>query len=140
MDIRRLTVSCIAAATILLGVALPAVQTPAVRAVDEQALREYTGVYQWGQDEFVYLQLWRRIQRVRQARSAGLRSMNPARFGRCIRPIAISFFAGPGVAVSTAIESRIEFQRDAAGKIISLTWQREGAASTARAARRDREA
>jgi hypothetical protein len=37
------------------------------------------------------------------------------------------FLAGPGAAVATAIESRIDFQRDGAGKIISLTWRREGA-------------
>jgi pimeloyl-ACP methyl ester carboxylesterase len=44
------------------------------------------------------------------------------------------FFAGPGIAVPESIESRIVFERDAAGKIVSLTWQREGMA--ARAARR----
>ena len=37
------------------------------------------------------------------------------------------FFAGPGAAVATAIESTIDFQRDGVGKIISLTWQRDGA-------------
>jgi len=38
------------------------------------------------------------------------------------------FFAGPGMTVATAIESRIAFQRDAQGRIVSLTWQREGGA------------
>src|SRR5207302_942089 len=38
------------------------------------------------------------------------------------------FFAGPGVAVPASIESRVEFRRDATGRISSLTWQREGAA------------
>ena len=38
------------------------------------------------------------------------------------------FFAGPGAAVPTAIESRIEFQRDGSGALTSLTWQRGGAA------------
>jgi hypothetical protein len=33
-------------------------QPPAVRAVDESGLREYTGVYQWQPDAFAYLQLW----------------------------------------------------------------------------------
>ena len=32
------------------------------------------------------------------------------------------------MAVSTSVESRIEFQRDGTGKITSLTWQRDGAA------------
>ena len=38
----------VAAIAVLLGVmvAHPALQTPAVRPVDEQALREYAGVYQ----------------------------------------------------------------------------------------------
>src|SRR5205814_3234229 len=38
------------------------------------------------------------------------------------------FFAGPGAAVSTAVESRIEFQRDGTGKITSLIWRRDRAA------------
>jgi uncharacterized protein len=37
------------------------------------------------------------------------------------------FFAGPGAAVRTSIESRVEFQRDGTGKIVALTWQRDGA-------------
>src|SRR5262249_38310684 len=37
------------------------------------------------------------------------------------------FFAGPGAAVPTSIESRVEFQRDGVGKIKSLTWRRGGA-------------
>ena len=44
------------------------------------------------------------------------------------------FFAGPGAAVSTSVESQIEFQRDNMGKIVSLRWRRADAAP--RAARR----
>jgi hypothetical protein len=33
-------------------------QAPTVRALDEKVLREYAGVYRWGADAFVYLQLW----------------------------------------------------------------------------------
>jgi len=40
---------------------LVALQRPAVRAVDERALREYAGVYRWGPDSFVYLQTWTEI-------------------------------------------------------------------------------
>jgi pimeloyl-ACP methyl ester carboxylesterase len=54
------------------------------------------------------------------------RLMNLVRFALCIRPI-MSVFAGPGAAVSTAIESLVDFQRNGAGKIISLTWRRDGA-------------
>src|SRR6187401_2382290 len=47
-------------ATVLLGAAitLRALQNPVVTPVDEKVLREYTGVYQWGPDAFVYLQMW----------------------------------------------------------------------------------
>jgi hypothetical protein len=44
------------------------------------------------------------------------------------------FFAGPGAAVSNAVESRIEFQRDSHSKVKSLTWRRDDAAP--RSARR----
>ena len=48
------------AATVLLGtmMALAALQSPTVRAVDEKVLREYAGVYQSAPNAFVYLQLW----------------------------------------------------------------------------------
>ncbi len=39
-------------------VAISARQAPVVRALDEAALREHTGVYQWGPNAFVYLQMW----------------------------------------------------------------------------------
>jgi hypothetical protein len=47
-------------ATILLGhtTAVSAPQPPAVRAFDERVLREYTGVYRWERNAFVYLQMW----------------------------------------------------------------------------------
>ena len=39
-------------------IAISARQAPVVPPVDERALREYTGVYQWGPNAFVYLQMW----------------------------------------------------------------------------------
>jgi pimeloyl-ACP methyl ester carboxylesterase len=42
------------------------------------------------------------------------------------------FFAGPGAAVPSSIESRVEFRRDAAGKIRSLEWRREASARVGR--------
>ena len=62
------------------------------------------------------------------------RSTKTANYGRSIPPNVDRFFAGPGAAVPTAVESRIEVQRDGQGKIASLTWSREG--SPARTARR----
>jgi pimeloyl-ACP methyl ester carboxylesterase len=115
-------------ATVLLGttVALLA-QPPAVRVVDEKVLREYTGVYRWEPNAFVYLQLWNEFvgfdkpsQLVAFDESGEVRTLYPTDRDQ--------FFAGPGMAVSTSIESRIEFQRDGTGRIASLTWNREGAA------------
>jgi pimeloyl-ACP methyl ester carboxylesterase len=93
-------------------------------------LREYVGTYQWGPDAFLYLQLWGELTGSNQItafdESGEVRTLYPTDRDR--------FFAGPGAGLATAIESRIDFQRDAGGKITSLTWQREGA--TPRIARR----
>jgi pimeloyl-ACP methyl ester carboxylesterase/SAM-dependent methyltransferase len=95
-------------------------------ATDEQTLREHAGVYQWAPNAFVYLQLWNEFvgfdkpaQLVAFGESGQVRTLYPTERDR--------FVAGPGMALSTPIESRIEFVRDAAGKIVSLTWTREGA-------------
>lgn len=123
-------------ATVLLGAAitLRALQNPVVTPVDEKVLREYTGVYQWGPDAFVYLQMWDEFSGFGKPRelvafdeSGEVRTLYPTNRDQ--------FFAGPGAAVPTSVESRIEFQRDLTGKIVSLTWRREGAAAT-RTARR----
>jgi hypothetical protein len=116
------------AATALLVVVTggPAVQSPAVRALDEQVLREYTGVYRWDANAFVYLQMWDEF--------SGFGKPNLVAFDesgevRTLYPTdRDQFFAGPGAAVPASIESRVGFQRDRTGKIISVTWQRDGAA------------
>ena len=38
--------------------AISARKTPIVQQADEKALREYSGVYQWGPNAFVYLPMW----------------------------------------------------------------------------------
>ena len=92
---------------VLLGgiVALWTPQTPAVRPVDERVLREYAGVYQWQQNSFLYLQIWSEFsgknQLVAFDESGEVRTLFPTDDGR--------FFAGPGAAVTTAVESRVEF-------------------------------
>jgi pimeloyl-ACP methyl ester carboxylesterase len=113
--------------------ALLQLQAPAVRSVDEKALREYAGVYQWGPNSFVYLQLWNEFtgydkpsQLVACDESGEVRTLYPTDRDR--------FFTGPGAAVSSTVESRVEFERGAGGRITGLTWRREGAA--ARTARR----
>ena len=112
-------------ATIIVGTILArsALQTPAIRSVDESVLREYAGVYQWDTKAFVYLQMWSEFSATHQLgafdESGELRALYPTDRDR--------FFTGPGAAVSGSIESRVEFQRDARGRIASLAWQRESA-------------
>jgi len=105
-------------------------QAPAVRSVDERILRGYAGVYQWESNAFLYIQMWSEFtgknQLVAFDESGEVRTLYPIDDGR--------FSAGPGAAVPTAIESRIDFQRNGQGKLISLTW-RKGDASP-RTARR----
>lgn len=122
-------------ATVLSGtmIALSGLQTPAVRETDEKVLREYTGVYRWEPNAFVYLQLWNEFTGF--DKPSQLVSFDESGEVRTLYPIdRDQFFAGPGMAVSGSIESRIEFQRDGNGKIISLDWRRNGAAP--RSARR----
>jgi pimeloyl-ACP methyl ester carboxylesterase len=105
-------------------------QSPAIRTVDEASLREYAGIYQWDRNAFLYLQMWSELAGTNQLvafdENGELRTLYPTERDR--------FFAGPGAAVPRAVESRIEVQRDAQGKIVSLSWSREG--SPARTARR----
>jgi len=99
--------------------AVSARQTPIVQSVDEKALREYTGVYQWGPDAFLYLQMWDEFsgfgkpQLVAFDESGDVRTLYPSDSNQ--------FFAGPGAALSASMESRIAFQRNSASQIVSLT-------------------
>jgi len=104
-------------------------QAPAVRSVDERILANYTGVYQWEPNAFLYIQMWSEFTGKNQ-----LVAFDESGEVRTLYPIADDrFFAGPGAAVPTAIESRIDFQRNGQGKLISLTWQRgEASPRTAR--------
>jgi uncharacterized protein len=135
MTKKPLCLSFAGIATVLVGaaIALRALQSPVVTPVDEKVLREYTGVYQWGPDAFVYLQMWDEFtgfgkpkELVAFDESGEVRTLYPTNRDQ--------FFAGPGMAVPTSAESQIEFQRDVTGKITSLTWRREGAGT--RTARR----
>ena len=97
---------------------------------------EYVGVYQWEPNAFVYLQMWNEFTGTNQLvafdESGEVRTLYPTDRDR--------FFAGPGAAVSAVDRvPRSSFNATPTGKIVSLTWQREGAGSTYRAARRDRE-
>jgi pimeloyl-ACP methyl ester carboxylesterase len=120
---RRLTVTAVIVSATLLGavIAQSPVQIPQVRSLDEPTLREYAGAYQWEKDGFLYLQMWGEFSGSPQLgafdESGEVRALYPTDRDR--------FFAGPGLAVASSIESRIEFQRDGAGRSASLTWLRE---------------
>jgi dienelactone hydrolase len=98
-------------------------QVPVVQQIDEATLRQYAGVYQWSSDAFVYLQLWTEFtgtpQLVAFDESGDVRTLYAIGRDR--------FFAGPGAALATAVESNVQFTRDAAGAIVAITWQRGSA-------------
>jgi uncharacterized protein len=122
---RKLIAQTVAAVVLAdIGAISAAAQAPTVSAVDEKLLREYTGVYQWERNAFVYLQMWDEFSGFGKPK---LVSFDESGEVRTLYPTdRDKFFAGPGAAVPTSIESRVDFQRDVAGKITSLTWRREG--------------
>ncbi|MFL5483242.1 MAG: alpha/beta hydrolase family protein [Gemmatimonadaceae bacterium] len=127
----RSTLRAVSAALIIASpVGCSAQQSSAGRLLDENALREYAGIYQWSSDSFVYLQPWAELtgknQLVAFDESGDVRTLFPTDRDR--------FFAGPAAADSSAVQSRIEFHRDSSGKISALIWRREG--DTARVAQR----
>lgn len=113
----------------IIGVALATLTTPAtaqlpsVADVPEKVLRQYAGTYQWDRSHYLYLQLWTELsgknQLVAFDESGEVRTLYPIDRDR--------FFAGPAAAKPAAVESRIDFQRDRAGRISRLTWRRDGA-------------
>jgi dienelactone hydrolase len=113
----------IAAACVGASIAAGFSQAPVVRVLEEAVLRDYAGVYRFGPDAFLYLQLWNELAGTNQLvafdESGEVRTLYPTGPGR--------FFAGPGAAVSSSIQSQVVFQRGPDGRIASLTWTREGA-------------
>ena len=112
-----------------------AFQAPTVRALDERALREYVGVYQWDANAFLYLQLWNEFtgfanpgQLVAFDESGDVRTLYPT-------PDDDRFFAGPGAADPSKMASRVEFQRDSTGKLVCVVVAACRHASTDRPAR-----
>ncbi|HJU73996.1 MAG TPA: alpha/beta fold hydrolase [Gemmatimonadaceae bacterium] len=99
-------------------------QTAERRAVDEPALREYAGVYQWQPNAYVYLQLWNELSGSNQ-----LVAFDEAGDVRTLyQKDRDQFLTGQRAAVAEPVESRIVFQRDSTGRIASLSWQRGDAA------------
>ncbi len=98
--------------------------------LDQSALRQYDGAYQFGPDHYIYLQMWNELsgtdELVAFHERGEVRTLYPTNRD--------AFFAGPGAALPVSVESRISFQRDTSGAITSLTWQR--GAGAPRVARR----
>ena len=110
--------------TVLLGALLSrSLQGPTIHPLNDATLREYAGVYQWAPNAFLYLQSWSELtgttQLVALDESGEVRALYPSDSDR--------FFAGPGAALTTPVQSRVEFQRDAGGNITSLRWDRQSA-------------
>ena len=95
-------------------------QPPRVVAVDESKLREYVGAYEWPEGSFLYIQLWSEFTGTNQ-----LVGFDESGEARALHPSGPDqFFAGPGVGIATAVESRLEFRRDGAGRMMSVVWRR----------------
>jgi pimeloyl-ACP methyl ester carboxylesterase len=110
--------------SVILGswTAVSAPQAPTSKPVDEKVLREYTGVYRWQHNAFLYLQMWDEFSGF--GKPAQLVAFDESGEVRTLYPVdRDKFFAGPGAAVSTSIESQVEFQRDRAGNIALLKWR-----------------
>src|SRR5436190_23550132 len=120
---RTMIVATIAAVLLGTRIECSMSQTASEHAPDEKVLSEYCGTYRWQPGGFLYLQVWNEFTGANQLvafdESGEVRTLYPTNRDQ--------FFAGPGAAVQAPIQSRIEFQRDATGKITSLRWQRENA-------------
>ena len=123
---RRTPVIGAAVTIALVGVVLarPGFQSPTVRDTDDRVLREYTGVYSWDANAFVYLQLWNEFsgfdkpgQLVAFDESGDVRVLYPTGDDQ--------FFAGPGVAVSAPRPPRSVASRRG-GRISLDRWSVEG--------------
>ena len=120
----------LAAAALALIPGAGCIQSQRGGATESAQLHDYAGAYVWEESGFLYLQPWSELtassQLVAFDENGDVRALTLAGRDR--------FTAGPAAGVASPVESRIEFRRDAAGRVISLTWEKEG--SPARAARR----
>ena len=124
--VSRVAGSSYAAALLAIPVALCS-QTPSATARDSANLHEYAGAYRWDRDSgFVYFQPWAEFTGSRQLVAIDERGEARALFpaGRDV------FTAGSAVGRATPMESRLEFQRDASGRVASVVWRRSGVTRT----------
>src|SRR4051794_33208854 len=108
MESSRPMAGVLAALFVGASIAIAAGQAPTILQIDEPGLREYAGVYRWGPDAFVYLQLWDEFSGFGKPRE--LVAFDESGEIRTLYPIGRDqFFTGPGMAISTAVESRVAF-------------------------------
>jgi uncharacterized protein len=104
--------------------AVLALQTTTTPTLDAQVFRDYAGAYEWKQGGFIYLQPWSELtgknDLVAFDEAGDVRVLYPADRDR--------FTAGRAAAVPTPVESEVAFERDRTGKVVSLSWSRNGAA------------
>jgi uncharacterized protein len=116
MDLRILSVSAVIGACSVAAFG----QHEAAEMTQNSELREFTGTYQSGPNAYLYMQIWNELsgapQLVAFDESGTVRSLYPEGNGR--------FVAGTKAGVRDPVESTIQFERDADGKITSLTWQK----------------
>jgi hypothetical protein len=103
---RRLAIG-VTVAAVLAGAALTRsfFQAPRSLQLDETALHEYGGVYQWGPNAFIYLQLWNEVTPTRQLvafdESGEVRALYATDRDR--------FFAGPVLLSRTQLNPESSF-------------------------------
>ena len=129
--LRAATRKMFSVALLCTSIAISLSQVAPPSAIDDQSLRKYVGTYEWGPNHLVYLQTWSEFtgknDLVAFDDCGEVRTLFPAEGGR--------FVTGPGAGIPDPVESRIEFSRDASGRIVSLSWQRGN--SGVRTAHRD---
>jgi hypothetical protein len=104
--------------------AASAFQLTRLLALDQSALRQYDGAYQFGPDDYIYLQMWNELSGTDE-----LVAFDERGEVRTLYPTdRDDFFSGPGAALPVSVESRVSFQRDPYGTITSLTWRQGGGA------------
>ena len=116
----RIAVVVTVAAALVGTTLVDVLQRPVVRPLDDEALREYVGVYRWDDDTLLYLQLLSEF-----TGANALTAIRDTGEVRVLFPTGRdTFFTGPGAAVAESVESRVTFQRHETGELRSLTWQR----------------
>ena len=120
------TVARVAASALTIAAcsSVPGAQEADRTAPDTSRLRDYAGAYKWDDgDSYLYLQPWAELtgatQLVAFDENGDTRALFPSHTD--------AFVAGAAIGIAKPIESRVEFQRDASGRVSTLVWRKAGA-------------